>query len=309
MTGYLTDRTGRTTALPALLQWRILLTDGDPCDSFSLRVLFVPELLSVLREACGFYATEGGKRVFTGVVDDYEVSMTKKGLLAEVTGRGMAAKLLDTQVRAAEYQSAQLADILNTYVTPCGVEVAGCDAMPPVGEFVVETGYTCWQVLAGFCRHSAGIFPRFSQSGELILQRKGAEGELSIRNCAESVWLSDDRYAAVARQIIVNTRNGNTQEADNTAFLERGGSRVQVVGRTGTKVRAVWRTAEQRIEDAARNSFLLSVRIPGAFLAAPTQTVRVQLDALGLDGMYQVRSAESVCDENGNTCLLTMRVL
>lgn len=307
MTGYLTDRAGSATALPALLQWSIKLTDGDPCDAFSLRVVFVPELLGVLREACGFYAVEGGKRVFTGVVDDYEVSLTKKGLLAEVTGRGMAAKLIDTQVRAAEYQSAQLADILNTYVTPCGIEVAEAEQMAPVSEFVVETGYTCWQVLAGFCRHSAGIYPSFTQDGRLLLRRGGKGGSVSISNCAESVWLTDDRYGTVARQIIVNTRNGQTQEAENAEYLARGGSRVQVVGRTGSKVRAIWRTAEQRIEDAARNSRQLSLRIPGVFLAAPGDTAAVWLRELGLEGQYTVRSAESVCDENGYTCLLTMR--
>ena len=307
MIGYLKDKAGSTTALPALLQWRILLTDGDPCDAFSLCVLYEPELLPILREACGFYAMEGARRVFTGVVDDYEISMTKKGLLAEITGRGMAAKLLDTQVRAAEYQSAQLSDILGAYVTRCGVEVAECDTMPPVRQFVIETGYTCWQVLSGFCRHSAGIFPRFSADGRLILQKKGRDGSLTIRNCAESVWFSDDRYATVATEILVNTRNGSQQEASNAAFIARGGGRVQVVGTTGSKVRAIWRTAEQRIEDAARNTRQLSVRIPGSFLASPTETVTVQLDALGLSGQFVVRSAESVCDENGATCLLTMR--
>ena len=48
MTGYVTMCDGRRSALPALLQWDIKLTDGDPCDGFSVcfpyeRALAPPE--------------------------------------------------------------------------------------------------------------------------------------------------------------------------------------------------------------------------------------------------------------------------
>ena len=94
MIGIVTDYAGKRTALPALLQWSVRLTDGDPCDSFSVRFLYEAELAEALRKAVLFEAEELGRMVFTGVVDDYEIRMDKKGLLVEMTGRGLAALLL-----------------------------------------------------------------------------------------------------------------------------------------------------------------------------------------------------------------------
>lgn len=306
MTGFLTG-SGGTVELPPLLQWSIKLTDGDPCDAFSLSFAYEASYRDALREASGFYAAEGAGRVFTGVVDDYEISLTKNGCIAEVTGRGMAAKLLDVQVRAAEYVSAQLEDILQEYVTPYGIPRVEADSLDSVSNFVVETGYTCWQVLAGFCRHSGDVFPRFGIDGALILNTKTLNKGTVIRDCVESAWYSDDRYGVIAKQILINTRNGEIQVAENKEFLDRGGSRIRVAGRTGDKIRAVWRTARQRIDDSERNARLLTLRVPGGFLAWPTERIRVELPVLGISDYFVVQTAESACDETGLTCLLTLR--
>ena len=129
--------------LPPLLQWQIQQTDAEPCGAFCVQFAHVPELLPELKLATGFYAEHNGTRVMTGVVDDMTVILGKNGLLTELTGRSPAALLLDTQVRAAEYQSAQLPDIVAQYVRPCGVTKIVAEALGPVSDFVVETGYSC----------------------------------------------------------------------------------------------------------------------------------------------------------------------
>lgn len=308
MIGYIRTYDGRRLTLPALLQWNVRLTDGDPCDSFSVRFLYEAELTETLQNAVRFEAEELGKTVFTGVVDDYEIRMDKKGLLVEMTGRGMAARLLDNQVRAAEYVRAQLEDILNAYVRPYGVVNIRAAAMPPVERFVVETGYTCWQVLAGFCRHSAGVFPRFLADGTLVLGETEKLRTVRLRQeqCI-SAALSDSRYGLSSRQILVNTRTGQQVTADDTEFLSRGGSCVKVHGLTGNKVRATWRTAAQRLEDARRDKHLLEVCVPGSFTAQPLDRVELTLPAMGIEGVFTVQTAESVCGDAGVSCTLTLR--
>lgn len=308
MTGYVRTCDGRRLTLPALLQWSVRLTDGDPCDSFSVRFLYEAELAEALRKAVLFEAEELGKTAFTGVVDDYEIRMDKKGLLVEMTGRGLAARLLDNQVRAAEYVRAQLEDILNVYVRPYGVASIRAAAMPPVERFVVETGYTCWQVLAGFCRHSAEVFPRFLPDGTLVLGETGAGKTIRLRQerCI-SAALIDSRYGRSSRQILVNTRTGQQVTADDAEFLSRGGSCVKVHGLTGSKVRATWRTAAQRLADARRDKHLLEVCVPGSFAAQPLDRVELALPAMGIEGVFTVQTAESVCGDAGVSCTLTLR--
>ena len=59
MTGYVRTCDGRRLTLPALLQWSVRLTDGDPCDSFSVRFLYEAELSEALRKAVLFEAGAG----------------------------------------------------------------------------------------------------------------------------------------------------------------------------------------------------------------------------------------------------------
>lgn len=183
MIGIVTDYAGKRTALPALLQWSVKRTDGEPCDSFSVQFACGKKTASQLEGATEFQAVEAGKVVFTGIVDDFELRLGRDGALAEITGRGMAGRLMDMQTLAAEYVTAQLEDILNAYVRPCGITKIEAVEMPPVAQFVVQTGATCYQALAGFCRHSADIFPRFLADGTLVL-RKDAQGK--------TVWLGEE---------------------------------------------------------------------------------------------------------------------
>ena len=212
-----------------------------------------------------------------------------------MTGRGMAARLLDNQVRAAEYLSAQLADILKSYVLPYGVTKLRTVQMPAVERFVVETGYSCWQVLAGFCRHSADIFPRFLPDGTLVLEPETAGKTVRLRQALSS------------RQVMVNTRTGAQTAAENAPFIALGGSCVKVHGMTGSKLRATWRTAQQRLEDDRRGKRLIEVRVPGAFTAQPMDRVELELEKMGIAGTYTVQAAESVCGADGMYCILTLR--
>lgn len=308
MTGYLTTYNGQRQTLPAFLSWNVKRTDGDPCDSFCVRFAHTKELATALDAAVRFSAREKGQTVFTGVVDDYEIRLSGQGLVGEVTGRGLAALLLDNQARAAEYLRAQLEDILSAFVYPCGITQVRAAKMPPVEQFVVETGYSYWQVLAGFCRHSADIFPRVDADGTLILEKEAPGSERTLRQaqCLRAVW-SDSRYGVSSHQILVNTRTGRCVTAENTEFIARGGRCVKVHGMTGSKIRATWRTAQQRLEDDRRAKRLLEVRVPEAFYAQPLDRVRVALEEMGIEGTYTVQSAESGCDEGGSYCTLTLR--
>ena len=66
MIGMVTSCTGKQTLLPALLQWNIKRTDGEPCDSFSVQFLCGKTTKELLEQATEFRATEKGKPHFKG---------------------------------------------------------------------------------------------------------------------------------------------------------------------------------------------------------------------------------------------------
>lgn len=52
---------------------------------------------------------------------------------------------------------------------------------------------------------------------------------------------------------------------------------------------------------------MISLTLPGSFLAEPTDTVLVELPKLGVGGTFTVRSAVSSCDDSGAVCTLELR--
>ena len=61
MIGIVTDYAGKRTALPALLQWSVKRTDGEPCDSFSVQFACGKKTASLLEGATEFRQWRPGR--------------------------------------------------------------------------------------------------------------------------------------------------------------------------------------------------------------------------------------------------------
>ena len=79
--------------------------------------LYDGEMAEILPKATRFTAYQDGRTVLRGVVDAYEISLSRQGLVATVEGRGMAALLLDNESEALTYGRAMLSEILENHVS------------------------------------------------------------------------------------------------------------------------------------------------------------------------------------------------
>ena len=132
MTAYVTTAAGRTFQLPVPLSWELNYTAGVPSDSFWVRCPWQASQGTDPAEWVRFSAAEAGETVFSGVVDECEVNQGTEGLRLEVSGRGMAALLLDNEALGQDYGTATLEDILRDHVAPYGIELAGEASLPAV---------------------------------------------------------------------------------------------------------------------------------------------------------------------------------
>ena len=112
---------GRGYAMPTVLRWRLLRTGQVPCDDLEVTCVYDGTLLGVMPEISRFRATENGVTALSGVVDEYAAAATEEGLLLTVSGRGMAALLLDNEAEAATYQDTTTAEILRNHAAPYGI--------------------------------------------------------------------------------------------------------------------------------------------------------------------------------------------
>jgi hypothetical protein len=88
MTGYLTTYDNETWRLPVLLSWDVSHGLGEPCDAFEVSFLFKYDMLRMLYGAVRFRGEYGGKTVFFGVVDEYEITADDINISGEVTITG-----------------------------------------------------------------------------------------------------------------------------------------------------------------------------------------------------------------------------
>lgn len=295
----------RKTVLPRLTGWRLLRTAGEGCDGFSVTFPMEAGLEAVLARAVGFSAFAGDVQVFCGIVDDYEISLSERGLVVTLSGRGMGGRLLDNEMPALDYSRAYLQTILERYVHAFGVK-SHAVSLPSVAMFSVPMGASCMAVVEGFCRHAGALPPWFSADGTLqIAKTRSSSGKKITQRQILSAAYCNSRYGVISRQVQI-TAKGVVTSAENEAFVAAGGSAQKVCGRAGAMLSCSYRTPQQQIEDSRREQFALRLTLPGNFLAEPSQTVEVSLPAMEVEGHFWVQQCQSEGSGDGILCTLTL---
>lgn len=300
---------GRALELPTAVSWKFCYGTDTPCDSFFLRCLWERGQEKTLSDACRFCAEWKGERVFTGVVDEYAVICGKDGLYLELSGRGMAALLLDNEAMPAEYQRCTRADLVAGHVTPYGVEVVGGGSLPAVDGFRVSSGESEWSVVRRFACYYGGVVPRFDRLGRLVLDGHGSRQALRVlEGDPVTGWEYREERHGVLSQVAVRRRTTwGTQWVSDPAFQAQGGSARRVITVPNTTGTAAMRyTADYQLRAARRERVRMRITAAGAFLAWPGELVSVELRDCGSNGIYRAAQTEVSCGSGGLTTTLVL---
>ena len=302
MTGYLTCYDGTRYQMPTLLDWKLEYGAGVPCDSFWVRCVWEKGQEQVLADAVRFQGTENGETVFRGVVDECQVSQTEDGCLLEVSGRGMAALLLDNEAEAADYQTATERDIVRNHVSPYGIQVGQWGNLPAVNGFSVQSGSSEWKVLYDFARYYGGVTPRFDREGRLLLNG-WQDGEAIIIDDSTPVTelvCRDRRYGVLSRVLVKNRGSRNTEVVENSEFSGRGGQCRRVLTMPGrSNYKAMRYNGQFQLDKSAAELLRVRVKLPVLFFARPGDLVKLSRWDWGRNGTFRVLEAVVAADGHG----------
>lgn len=300
---------GGELTLPAAVGWKFCYGTDTPCDSFFLRCLWERGQERLLSAACRFYAEWEGNRVFTGVVDEFAVICGKDGLCLELSGRGMAALLLDNEAMPAEYQRCTRADIVADHVAPYGVEAVGGGELPAVSGFTVSSGESEWSVVRRYACYYGGIVPRFDRMGRLVLDppRDGREVLVGDADPVTGWEYREERHGVLSQVAVRRRTTWGTQWVSDPAFQAQGGRARKIITVPNTMGTAAMRyTAGYQLRAARRERVRMRLTAAGAFLAWPGELVSVELDGFGANGQYRAAQTEVRCDGDGLTTTLVL---
>lgn len=290
MTGYLILADDRELKLPLLTEWKTCHTCGEPCDCFELRCPVDSEFIGLIHTAVRFRGEYEGKTVFYGIPDEMSFSYGSDGLEFFVSGRGMAALLIDNQPGEAEYASITLEELCKAYVKPYGIEYDLGGYGDTSSMMSITAAASCWKIITAFTKQLMAALPRFTKEGKMVLKTE-ISSPLVI-NSAAGAMLTLRRYGVISQMYINGLGYLYNQDA-----LSRGIDCHKVV--TSTE------DAQYRMDEAAKGYFTLTVTLPKPFAAFPGD--RVKLSCGMFDGLYAVDEAESSGGVAGSFCTLTLK--
>jgi len=309
MTGYLVCWDGRRLDLPPFTAWRLKRTGGVPCDSFEGRCPWDGGVETALADANRLVLEEDGQRRFTGVLDEYELTWDGEGAGLSLSGRGLAALLLDNEAAGEDYQVATLADILRDHVTPYGIKTVRTGRLPAVPGFSVESGSSEWQVLYGFARYHAGVEPRFDVWGALTVDADAGVGQVRIDHTSGVtgvVW-RDRRYGVWSEVLVRDRGSLSPQRVVNEDFAHRGGQCRRVITMPGrSDYQSMRYSGRFQLERSAEERLRLELTLPGCYICEPGDRVTVELERPAVSGTWRALETESVLDGSGARVRLTL---
>ena len=310
MKAFVTDVQGTVWELPPARKWELEYGIGTPCDSFYLICPWQAAEQSKPKDWVRFHAEHEGRRVFTGVVDECEVSYTLRGCELELSGRGLAALLLDNEALGQDYQLATLEDILRDHVSPYGIETAEKPKLPGVSRFRVDTGSSEWTVLEEFLRAAAGRVPRFDPWGRLVLtdwtdgEPLRIGGELPVTKLCRR----DRRYGVLSEILVRDRYSGAVTAVKDNAFCQAGGKARRVLTMPGRAGRGeMYAAGLDQLHRSKKEWLELEVTIPAPFWAMPGQLVRIERPGGVFNGIFRTAGSTVAADETGYWTRLVLR--
>lgn len=311
MTAYITLCSGESRKLPELLSWDFTHGFCSPCDCFEVSFLYSRELLEPLRTAVRLRAEHDGETVFSGVVDELSLSADAAGCAAVLRGRGLQALLLDNEAESADYSGAAADFILARHAAPFGVTDVDFEGTEGVRvSLSVGAGESCWNVIDKFAQFGAGLRPRFTSGGRLVLNGEsgGRERRFGAGTAVSAQSFTQDRYGVISAALVKNRARGSETLVENPEFLALGGCCRRVVTMPRKSAfDAMRHTGTYQIRRSAENFRRCSLTVPGLFAAFPGDTAVLEGTPLGTDGSFLVWQSRCWADAHSAGTVLELR--
>ena len=312
MTGRIFTSDHKVYDLPPLLSWTVVHTGGVPCDSYTVKFLYDREMAPVLRLAAGFMGIENGQIVARGIVDEYTVELGSEGVLATMTGRGAAARLLDNESRPVTYEAATLAEIVRCHAEPYGIVCREVADVRATSVYTVPAGVSQWKVLADFCETYGGFLPRFAVNGALLATpEKDSEKRFIIDETSPVLEcvLREDHYGVLTEALVIDKKRNVSYSVKNQDMIDKGGQCRRVIYTPGQSTWAAMRyTGDYQIRKSREEEKIVTVTLPGSFPAFPGERVSLNLERMGLSGEFRISETENRFSvRQGATVTMTLK--
>ncbi len=268
------DINDRDVILPSALSVRVDVDESAPADS--LYAVFPYADTAELKRVKVY---DGGKLIFSGVIDEEERSFAPHGKQLRISARSPAAYLLDNEAAPCSYVHPSAKLMCERYVLPFGITVSDDDDTVYFGEQNISKGASCWSVLKSFCIACYSSIPRVSADGILYLKGMRRDESVSFGNGTGDIRYSDliekikrcEEISAV--RVKTAATGGYTLPVVNNDADIRGVRRERYLNAVLTE--SPMRCADDMIRAGSQKAYTLKLRCPCCLLGKEGCAARV----------------------------------
>lgn len=282
------------------LQIKINRASDAPADDLTV-VLVRSGELPPLRSV---KVTEGERLLFWGWVDEQTEQVTQSGATHTLVARSRAALLLDSQAIPQTYQSPPFSVVFARHAQPYGISAFRVPVGGGyIGELVVRSGMSDWQVLAECCERMWHTNPRITPEGLLLVEPQTAEQAVFCNTGAGVPYLSIEKrrkpYVLLGEVLVQSPKDGKYTPVARDIEAQRLGliRRRCLSAASSQNPEAVLRTARQ-------NEWEITLVCPGWPPLLPGMLASV--NDWGIEGM-KVWELRQVWDSGGQRTVVTLR--
>ncbi len=302
ITGYTADGTAYT--LPVPISLRIERAYDIPADK--LEAVF--PMSGTLPELHAIYAERDGKAVFYGVVDEQSAETSGEGALLRLSGRSLAALLLDNEAMAQVYRTPTIQEIFERHAAPYGLAGVRGSSLSYSGTLTVGKGQSEWTVLSRFCKSVGNLMPRVTPDSYLDVRSRTGSAVTTYSNTAAGgvrytvLAHTVKRCEPVSEVVLKAESGGGYQFTEQNCVVRGNGIRRRRLLEIKDSAGAVQRTARELMRDSNAGYVEYAVRVPGGHFPAPGDSARIVDSTLGTVTGLIVSEARYTRSAQGDRC-------
>lgn len=257
--------------------------------------------------------TENGSNIFMGIVDEQEKTIGADGTLIKITGRSMAALLLDNEAKPTNYTNLSDEVLFYNHIEPYGLTGFLGDDASYIGNMSIDKGVTQWQVVEDYCGKKYNTVPRINEEGIAVLNGSISQKKLLFSNTIKrgmpyvSCKIKTKRHSMLSH-IYVRTSpaDGYTTTLINTTAVKKGVMRRRYLNVADMKGRTL-DIGDKMIEKSNQGNLIVTLCCPCGVLGCLGAMATVDDIAVENGSQLTISKVRYVLSSQGQYTYLTLK--
>ena len=245
--------------------------------------------------------------ILKGSIDVVSVITGETGSFVQLSGRSMAAVLLDNDAAPQTYQSLNLEGFIKKIAEPYGFTSFEVDSTAGIAKIVVDDGMSEWDMINREAYSELGMIPWVAADGTIVCKKTdlNADADYRFGNDVENAthWEElkiRDHLTDVKSELWGKNYQMNDFVVEKDADLIAAGFKRRSIIKYSTETREqIGKKLKHELKERKKGCYEISLTVRGSKSFLPGKIAYLHDTINGIDGKFLVAGVTQTKDVNG----------